>query len=193
MSGPVVPTGRTGWDWSPADVRATMSRTAGARLTRRRERHARSLLVGADLIAVPIGVFLGRAADPTAPATVLALTVVPARLLALAWRGAYDGVGVPVLGTPREVLTALGTSEADTVVVAGQGVLSRHALRRLAWQLEGTTARLYVASAVSDVAAPRIALQSLGGMTLLHVEAPRLSGAQLLLKPQWTGCARWPC
>ncbi len=93
LSGPVVPTGRTGWDWSPADVRATMSRTAGARLTRRRERHARSLLVGADLVAVLIGVFLGRAADPTAPATVLALTVVPARLLALAWRGAYDGVG----------------------------------------------------------------------------------------------------
>ena len=333
LSGPTVTTGRTGWDWSPADVRGTLSRTAGARMVRRRERRARSRLLGVDLVAVLVGVLLGRVADPTGPATVLALAVVPAWLLALALRGAYDGhqvgsgtselsrvgdasirvglaivlvayltgadgartfvlvalpvgavlllggrlamrgladrgrrrgrggrrvlavgtvrdvmhlveqarispgagfrvtgacvpqhagadrrrphgrrasqtaaphdqrggdrradsdrrgsvseltaVGVPVLGTPREVLTALGTSEADTVVVAGQGVLSRHALRRLAWQLEGTTARLYVASAVSDVAAPRITLQSVGGMTLLHVEAPRLSGAQLLLK-----------
>ena len=90
--------------------------------------------------------------------------------------------GVPVLGTPRDVLTALVTSEADTVVVTGSGVLGRHALRRLAWQLEGTAARLYVASAVSDVAAPRISLQSLGGMTLLHVEAPLLGGARLALK-----------
>ena len=310
-----------------------MSRTAGARLIRRRERHGRAVLLGADLVALLIGVLLARAADPTAAATVLPLAVVPAWLLALAWRGAYDGhqvgsgtselsrvmdasvrvgfavvlitylagvdgartfvlaampggavlllagrlairglagrgrrrgrsgrrvlavgtvrdvmhlveqarispgagfrvtgacvphhagadrrrpggrrrsetpaahdqrngdrradserrgdvselaaAGVPVLGTPREVLTALGTSEADTVVVTGQGVLSRHALRRLTWQLEGTGARLYVASAVSEVAAPRITLQSLGGMTLLHVEAPRLGGARLLLK-----------
>jgi exopolysaccharide biosynthesis polyprenyl glycosylphosphotransferase len=91
-------------------------------------------------------------------------------------------VGVPVLGSPRDVLTAIGTSGADTVVVTGQGVLSRHALRRLAWQLESTAVRLYVASALSDVAVPRITLQALGGMSLLHVEAPALRGMQLLLK-----------
>jgi lipopolysaccharide/colanic/teichoic acid biosynthesis glycosyltransferase len=91
-------------------------------------------------------------------------------------------VGVPVLGTPREVLTALGSTDADTVVVTGQGVLTRHALRRLAWQLEGTAVRLYVASALSDVAAPRITLQVLGGMSLLHVQSPILGGARLLLK-----------
>jgi lipopolysaccharide/colanic/teichoic acid biosynthesis glycosyltransferase len=91
-------------------------------------------------------------------------------------------VGVPVLGTPRDVLTAIGTSGADTVVVTGQGVLSRHALRRLAWQLESTSVRLYVASALSDVAVPRITLQALGGMSLLHVEAPALRGVHLLLK-----------
>jgi exopolysaccharide biosynthesis polyprenyl glycosylphosphotransferase len=91
-------------------------------------------------------------------------------------------VGVPVLGSPRDVLTAIGTSGADTVVVTGQGVLSRHALRRLAWQLESTAVRLYVASALSDVAVPRITLQALGGMSLLHVEAPALRGMHLLLK-----------
>jgi lipopolysaccharide/colanic/teichoic acid biosynthesis glycosyltransferase len=90
--------------------------------------------------------------------------------------------GVPVLGSPREVLTALSTSEADTVVVTGQGVLSRHALRRLAWQLEGTAVDLYVASALTDVALPRITLHALGGMSLLHVHAPVLGGPRLLLK-----------
>ncbi|HSK25919.1 MAG TPA: sugar transferase [Jiangellales bacterium] len=96
--------------------------------------------------------------------------------------GELQAVGVPVLGTPREVLTAVQTSEADTVVVTGQGVLSRHALRRLAWQLEGTAVRLYVGSALSDVAMPRITLQALGGMSLLHVGAPILGGGRLLLK-----------
>lgn len=313
-------------------ARAALSRTASARLIRRRERRGRVLLLGVDMVALLLGVTVGRAAEPGAPA-VLAPAVVLAWLVALAWRGGYDRhrvgtgtselsqvldasvrvgfavvlvvylagadedrtfllvtlpagtglllagrltarglggrsrrrggggrrvlavgtvrdvmhlvqqarispgagfrvigacvpqhggadrrrpharrgsstpatydqrdgdrradsdrrgdlselaeVGVPVLGTPRDVLTALGTSEADTVVVTGSGVLSRHALRRLAWQLEGTAARLYVASAVSDVAAPRITLQSLGGMTLLHVEAPLLGGARLALK-----------
>jgi lipopolysaccharide/colanic/teichoic acid biosynthesis glycosyltransferase len=313
-------------------ARAALSRTASARLIRRRERRGRVLLVGVDLVALLLGVTLGRAAEPRAPA-VLAPAVVLAWLVAVAWRGGYDrhrvgtgtselsqvvdasvrvgfavvlvvylagadgartfllvtlpagtglllagrltarglggrsrrrgrggrqvlavgtvrdvmhlveqarispgagfrvtgacvpqhggtdrrrphsrrgsstpathdqrdgdrradsdrrgdlselaAVGVPVLGTPRDVLTALGIGEADTVVVTGSGVLSRHALRRLAWQLEGTAARLYVASAVSDVAAPRITLQSLGGMTLLHVEAPLLGGARLALK-----------
>lgn len=320
-------------DRSPADVRSAASRTASARLIRQRDRRGRAVLLGADLIALLVAVALGRVADPAGPATVLALVLAPAWLLALSVRGAYDGhqvgsgtselsrvvdasvrvglavvlvaylartdsartlvlvtlpagaallllgrlvargvlhralrrgrggrrvlavgtvrdvmhlveqarhspgpgfrvtgacvpkyaaadrrqphsrrhsltlatheqrggdrradsdrrgdvaelyaVGVPVLGTPREVLTALGTSEADTVVVTGRGVLGRHALRRLAWQLEGTAVRLYVGSELSEVAVPRITLQALGGMSLLHVEAPNLGGARLLLK-----------
>jgi lipopolysaccharide/colanic/teichoic acid biosynthesis glycosyltransferase len=341
VSGPVPPNqspprpavAPTEWDRSPPQVRSALAGTDGARLIRRRDRHGRVVLLGADLTALLVAGALGVAAHPVGTAAGLALALVPAWLLSLAWRGAYDGhqvgsgtselarvvdasvrvgfavvlvvylagadsvrsvvlvglpagvvllltgrlmarglartrrrhgdggrrvlavgtvrdvmhlvdqartspgagfrvtgacvpqrsapdrrrpegrrgsvtpapheqrdgdrradsdrrgdvgelaaAGVPVLGTPREVLTALGTSEADTVVVAGQGVLSRHALRRLTWQLEGTAARLYVASAVTDVAAPRISLQLLGGMTLLHVEAPLLGGSRLLLK-----------
>jgi lipopolysaccharide/colanic/teichoic acid biosynthesis glycosyltransferase len=312
------------------DARSALSRTAGARLVRRRDRHHRAILVGADLGALLLAAGLGRL---TGSAPALALLVVPAWLLALAARGTYNrhqvgagtaelsrvfdasvrvglavtvvaylarvesardivlitlpvgtaglllarltlrgvltragrrgsggrrvlavgtvgdivhlverarhspgagfrvtgacvpqygeadrrrpggrrgsrtraahdqpagdrradsdrradvaellAVGVPVCGTPREVLTALGASAADTVVVTGQAVLSRHALRRLAWQLEGTAVELYVASALSDVAVPRITLQALGGMSLLHVHAPVLGGPRLLLK-----------
>lgn len=90
--------------------------------------------------------------------------------------------GVPVVGAPHEVLTAVSGSQADTVVVAGQGLLSRHALRRLAWQFEGTGVRIYFASSLSDVATPRITLRPLGSMPLLHVESPVFSGSQRVLK-----------
>lgn len=321
-----------GWASSGADVRSGLSRTAGARLVRRRELRVRTVLVGADLVALLVAVGLGQPTPSSGPAA-LALVLVPCWLLTLAARGGYDGhrvgggtaelsgivdasvpvglavvlvaylaridsarhlvlvtvpagtvllllgrlvvrgvlgrahrqgrgarrvlavgtvrdvmhlveqarispgtgfrvtgacvprhagpdrrrphgrrnsstpathdqrdgdrragsdrrgdvvellaVGVPVLGNPHQVLSALGGSGADTVIVTGQGVLSRHALRRLAWQLEGTAVQLYVASALSDVAVPRITLQALGGMSLLHVQPPRLSGVRLLLK-----------
>lgn len=90
--------------------------------------------------------------------------------------------GVPVVGAPHQVLAAVSSSHADTVVVAGQGLLSRHALRRLAWQFEGTDVQVYFASSLSDVAAPRITLRPLGSLPLLHVESPAFGGGQRLLK-----------
>lgn len=92
------------------------------------------------------------------------------------------GIGVPVLGAPHQVLGAVETGQADSVVVAGQGMLSRHALRRLAWQLQASGTRLFVASALSDVAAPRITVRTLAGLPLLQVEAPVFGGGRRLLK-----------
>jgi lipopolysaccharide/colanic/teichoic acid biosynthesis glycosyltransferase len=91
-------------------------------------------------------------------------------------------MGVPILGAPHQVLGAVASGRADSVVVAGQGLFSRHALRRLAWQLEATGTRLFVASALSDVAAPRITVRTLAGLPLLQVEAPVFGGGQRLLK-----------
>ena len=91
-------------------------------------------------------------------------------------------VGVPIAGRPHEVLDAVNACQADTVVVAGQGILSRHALRRLTWQLEGTGVEIYFASSLSDVATPRITLRPLGALPLMHVEAPMFDGGQRLLK-----------
>jgi len=91
-------------------------------------------------------------------------------------------LGVTVVGQPHQVLEAVRRTGADTVAVAGHGVLSRHALRRLAWQLEGTRVRLFVASALTEVAAPRITLRPLGGLPLLQVEAPAFSGIRRVLK-----------
>jgi lipopolysaccharide/colanic/teichoic acid biosynthesis glycosyltransferase len=91
-------------------------------------------------------------------------------------------LGVPVVGEPNDVLHAAHQVGAHAVAIAGHGVLSRHALRRLAWQLEGTRVRLFVASALTEVATPRISLQPLGGLPLLEVEAPVFSGGRRVLK-----------
>jgi hypothetical protein len=99
-----------------------------------------------------------------------------------AGRDQLTTLGVPVVGQPQGVLDAVTQLGADTVAVAGHGVLSRTALRRLAWQLEGTRVRLLVASALTEVATPRISLRPLGGLPLLQVEAPVFSGARRVLK-----------
>jgi lipopolysaccharide/colanic/teichoic acid biosynthesis glycosyltransferase len=91
-------------------------------------------------------------------------------------------VGVPVLGEPHQVLSAVQRGSADSVVVAGEGSLSRHALRRLAWQLQSSGTALFVASTLSEVAAPRILVRTLAGLPLLQVKAPAFGGGQRLLK-----------
>ena len=91
-------------------------------------------------------------------------------------------VGIPVVGQPHEVLEAVHGHVVDTVVVAGQGLLSRHALRRLAWEFEGTGVDILFASSLTDVATPRITFRPLGALSLMHVEAPAFDGGQRLLK-----------
>jgi exopolysaccharide biosynthesis polyprenyl glycosylphosphotransferase len=93
-----------------------------------------------------------------------------------------EAIGVRVLGTPDEVLGAVAGTRADSVVVAGQGLLSRHGLRRLAWQLQATDTGLFLASQLSDVAAPRITVRTLSGLPLLQVQAPVFDGGQRKLK-----------
>ena len=91
-------------------------------------------------------------------------------------------VGIPVVGQPHDVLEAVHGHVVDTVVVAGQGLLSRHALRRLAWEFEGTGVDIFFASSLTDVATPRITFRPLGALSLMHVEAPAFEGGQRLLK-----------
>jgi len=89
---------------------------------------------------------------------------------------AVDGVGIPVAGTPEDVLRAIAATRADTLAVADSSTFPGAALRSLAWQLEGTGVDLIVAPAVTEVAGPRISVRPVAGVPLLHVEEPSLSG-----------------
>ena len=93
-----------------------------------------------------------------------------------------DGLQVDALTEPGAVLDAVLMSGADVVVVADGRTLSHGALRRLAWQLEGTGVDLMVAPVVTDLAGPRISIRPVADLPLLHVEEPELRGASRLVK-----------
>jgi exopolysaccharide biosynthesis polyprenyl glycosylphosphotransferase len=89
---------------------------------------------------------------------------------------------VPVVGRPADVLAGIERSGADTVVIADSETLTGQQLHQLAWSLEGSGVDLLVAPAVVEVAGPRIAVRALGGLPLLYVEEPELTGAARLFK-----------
>lgn len=90
--------------------------------------------------------------------------------------------GVPVLGSPSDVLAVLDVAEADTVVVTSWSDVDPQELRRLTWDLEGSGVRVLVAPRISEVSAPRLHLRTVGGLTLLDVNEPEFTGVRRVLK-----------
>lgn len=72
--------------------------------------------------------------------------------------------------------------QADTVIVAGSDDLPPSAVKRLSWKLESGRRHLVLSAGIADVAGPRIHLRPVAGLPLIHVETPRLSTGQLVLK-----------
>jgi len=87
-----------------------------------------------------------------------------------------DGEHVPVLGSPDDVREAIARSEVDAIAVADTTTLAANALRRLAWQLEGTGVDLMLAPGLVDVAGPRVSVRPVAGLPLLHLEEPEFRG-----------------
>ncbi len=102
---------------------------------------------------------------------------------------ALDGAGgtlpadVDLVGrAPDALVGACHRLGADTIAVAGVGGFTAGALRRLAWQLEGTGIQLIVAPALTDIAGPRIVVRPVDGLPLLHVDEPELVGVRRVIK-----------
>jgi exopolysaccharide biosynthesis polyprenyl glycosylphosphotransferase len=89
---------------------------------------------------------------------------------------------VPVLGDLQDVPSVVERVGADTVAVLPCTELEDHALRRLAWALEGRAQHFVVVPGLSEVAFPRLTVQPVGGLPVLHVRHPRLSGAAWVVK-----------
>lgn len=92
---------------------------------------------------------------------------------------------LPVVGTRREVdpiLAAVGASGAETVAISGGVALAPTTLRQLGWALASRDIGLILAPALTDVAGPRIHMQPVAGLPLIHVTTPRLDGAKSLAK-----------
>jgi exopolysaccharide biosynthesis polyprenyl glycosylphosphotransferase len=81
-----------------------------------------------------------------------------------------------------EILESARNAAADTVVVAGSGLLSGAELRRLSWDLEGTGIRILVSPGVTELAGPRLVIRPIGGLPLLNVQEAGFHGASWWLK-----------
>ncbi len=85
--------------------------------------------------------------------------------------------GLPVLGTPRDAVTAIEASQADAVVFA-EGSFSRaHDFNRLARALEDVDAQTIVVPALTDISASRMTVRPVAGIPLVHVERPTAARA----------------
>lgn len=105
--------------------------------------------------------------------------------------GARENAGVeydldlPVLGTEASmpaILQAIETSKADTVAVSAGVHLNPRTLRQLGWELAARNIGLIMAPALTDIAGPRIHMQPVAGLPLIHVTTPSLEGGQRIAK-----------
>jgi exopolysaccharide biosynthesis polyprenyl glycosylphosphotransferase len=83
------------------------------------------------------------------------------------------GAGVPVIGTPDQLLHAVEVADADVIFIAGGALDSATALRRIAWDLEERDVQVIVAPSVTDVSAERVRVRPVGGLPLMHIDKPR--------------------
>ncbi|MET1033923.1 MAG: sugar transferase [Arthrobacter sp.] len=93
--------------------------------------------------------------------------------------------GLPLfrtVGGIEDVLSLAVERRADAVAVTGGSGLDPSALRELGWRLAEHHIDLIIAPELVDVAGPRIHVEPLAGLPLIHVGAPRLEGGQALAK-----------
>ena len=112
---------------------------------------------------------------------------VPAELLADADADAgttrkLAGIGIPILGDIDSVLGAVQACQADTVAIVSSATIGPERLRWISWQLEGTATELVVSPGLMEVAGPRLHIQPVAGLPLLHVEEPEFTGFRRLVK-----------
>jgi exopolysaccharide biosynthesis polyprenyl glycosylphosphotransferase len=72
--------------------------------------------------------------------------------------------------------------DADVVAVAASERLTPNELKRIAWALECVDVDLIVAPSLTDVAGPRVHVRPVGGVPLMYVDQPALSGPARLAK-----------
>jgi len=91
-------------------------------------------------------------------------------------------VEVPLLGDVDSVVGAVRYARADTVAVVSSGRIGPEKLRWISWQLEGSDTELVVSPGLIEVAGPRLHIQPVAGLPLLHVEEPEFTGFRRVCK-----------
>lgn len=92
------------------------------------------------------------------------------------------GTKIPIMGNVNAVDRAIEATGADTVAVTSTDDLPPSKVKQISWSLEAGQQHLVLAPNILDIAGPRIHTRPVSGLPLIHVETPRFSGGQRLLK-----------
>ncbi|CAL4860793.1 sugar transferase [Microbacterium sp. MM2322] len=93
-----------------------------------------------------------------------------------------EGTDIPIIGSLSALSDAMTTTGADTVVVTSTDELPADKVKQISWGLEAGRQHLVLAPGIADIAGPRISSRPVAGLPLLHVETPRFSGGQRVVK-----------
>jgi exopolysaccharide biosynthesis polyprenyl glycosylphosphotransferase len=92
------------------------------------------------------------------------------------------GGDVEVLGDVGSVENALMLTQADAVVVAAVEHLGYRKMKELVWRLEALGVDLIVVPGLTDVAAPRLKMQPIDDLPLVHIAPPQIDGPSAAAK-----------
>lgn len=145
----------------------------------RKRRHgdfsARVLLVGSVQSVTHIASELAR--TPQAGYSVVGACVPTGRVADV-----IPGTTIPIMGSVETIDRALRVTAADTVAVTSTDDLPAAKVKQISWQLESGRQHLVLAPSIVDIAGPRLHTRPVAGLPLIHVETPRFSGGQRLVK-----------
>lgn len=146
-------------------------------IRKRRQGHytARVLLVGSEQSVAHIASELQR--TPEAGYSVVGACVPSGRIA-----DAIQGTTIPIMGSVNTIERALLVTGADTVAVTSTDDLPPLKVKQISWQLESGRQHLVLAPSIVDIAGPRLHTRPVAGLPLIHVETPRFSGGQRLVK-----------
>ncbi|MEV7431958.1 sugar transferase [Nocardioides sp. NPDC092400] len=85
--------------------------------------------------------------------------------------------GIPVLGNSDDATSIVLESGADIVFFASGALASSSHMRQIAWDLEHEHVQVVVAPGVTDVSSERVRIRPVGGLPLMHIDAPRATDA----------------
>lgn len=142
---------------------------------RRGEASARVLLVGSVESVAQIARELAR--NPSA-----GYLVVGACAPTGAVGDTVPGTDIPMMGTVNAIERAMELSGADTVAVTSTDELPPDKVKQISWSLQAGRRHLVLAPSIVDIAGPRLHTRPVAGLPLIHIETPRFSGGQLVLK-----------
>lgn len=136
---------------------------------------ARVLLVGSEDSVGTIARELHR--SPTAGYQVVGACVPSGKIADV-----IPGTSVPVMGNVDNVERAITATGADTVAVTSTDDLPPMKVKQISWALEAGRQHLVLAPSIIDIAGPRIHTRPVAGLPLIHVETPKFSRGQRLVK-----------